>query len=87
MSSLIQWIIREQKTIITTAEEQDIIASIGCLSEMTQSVTHLISANSNSDNDTANLALTAALLAELISELNRLLQKPAITDQSVTRFN
>lgn len=87
MSSLVKWLIREQKPVISVDEEQEIIASIACLSEMVQSVSNTIGMNTLPEEDNSNLALTAALLAELTKELNSLLQKPPKTELSVTHFN
>lgn len=76
MTSLIKWLICDQKPHITASDEQEIFSSIGVLSGMAQSINEIIGIGVDREIDNANLAFTASLLAEIIGELNSLLQKP-----------
>lgn len=75
MGSLLEGFNRVERTELTPELRANILNNIGCLASMAQSVNEVLGVGINTENDASNLAFTAALVNELIGELNGLLQQ------------
>lgn len=76
MSTLLTGLVRVDKATLTDDDRHNIVNHIGCLAGMCESITDVLGDHIESHKHSEHLALTASLLAEIIAELNALLQTP-----------